>query len=533
MPTGTPPASNLTGFDARKNGLRSSPTLEALASWKNDLLPSSQAVIARAALLDAETELLQINDDIRVPEERRSALLPRLAVYRVAMAPHKKLPADILSHIFTLCAPRPADLYQITCTVCQKDVRLILCQICSHWRSVALDTLKLWSDVDVNFGRTNITRILEVLNVWLSRSRGCPLSLKVTSGKDNDPRPPDLLASYSRQARAMIIRGLRFPHRFFDSPPGSVNLLETLTLVGNELDRQPIGPSGPISIFSDAPLLRCVKLEWFLEHLNPEFMRIPWHQLTELYFENTFPTASQYYSILKDAERMISSRLDVFPPTHSQQIPLSECEIALPALRTLELNTDVLGNAARFLHSIALDSLVDLELSLSDDYDNSIFTVRSFPTLRRLSLMGPGIGSQSDLEAWLRACPAVVDVWIPDYCMQQALVDQLGEGLLPSVQLLTLYAAVPRFIIAALQARQRSREYSTIVEIGLAGVESEQLEANEARQIAKLRMVGVFLSACEGHPRPVSGQITRLARLNAEKGLDPFVRRRFPTEVKS
>jgi hypothetical protein len=153
---------------------------------------------------------------------------------------------------------------------------------------------------------------------------------------------------------------------------------------------------------------------------------------------------------------------------------------------------------------------VDLSLSLSDDCDNTIFSVRSFPALQRLSLEGPGIGSQSDLEAWLHACPAAIDVWIPDYFILDSLMEQIADGrLLPRVQILAFGSAIPAHLIAALEARQRSTACSTIVETGLTsdGVEHWELQASEKMGIASLRMMGVFVARCEASTRPRLGQV--------------------------
>ena len=50
--------------------------------------------------------------------------------YRIALAPHKKLPEDVLRYIFTLSCTNAPDT---------PDTALALSQVCSEWRHIALD----------------------------------------------------------------------------------------------------------------------------------------------------------------------------------------------------------------------------------------------------------------------------------------------------------------------------------------------------------------------------------------------------------
>ncbi|KAJ6544424.1 hypothetical protein B0H19DRAFT_1076537 [Mycena capillaripes] len=498
---------------------------ETLRLWKNNLLPVTEAAIARAAHLAAAQELQAL-------DFRRAALLSRVAVYRVALASPKILSDDILSEIFGLCSPGPVELNHITGPRSRpQDIRLVLCQICSRWRRIALDNHRLWSEVQINFRNHNFSRALEVLPLWLSRAGGCTLSLEIDS-ETYDSRVSKLITRYSHQCHTIILNGLQFSDPFFCLPAGSLRCVETLRLKSNYRygsSRDLPDPAlAPILVFDDMPLLSSVTLDAFYHLFDPKLMLLPWHQLTSVYFDNTFPTAQQYYSVLAGCVHITKSRLDVFPPTSGGKIELSDRKIALPALLLLELNTDVLGNAARFLQSVALESLVDLSLSLSDDYDGTVFTVRAFPALQRLSLEG-GVGTQSDLEAWLYACPAAVEVWVPDYVMQQPIMDKIADGrLLPRVELFTLQAVVPSFLIVSLEARLRSCAHSTIIEIGFTGSQMVEweLEESEEMRIARLRMVGVFVATCPEFPRPLPGQIKKAALLNAQQGLKPFATRK-------
>ncbi|KAK7053545.1 hypothetical protein R3P38DRAFT_2850912, partial [Favolaschia claudopus] len=501
------------------------------SSWRNEPLSKIDACIVRGAASAAEKELKKLETDIKTLETRRATLIQDLATYRQALAPHKILPADILTEIFSNCVPEPAVLHYIPGS---GNFRLVLCQISSRWRRIAIGSHKLWSRVKIDFDFRKISRALEILPLWLERANGATLHMEI-SARQHDEHVLQLLARYAHRCHTLVLNGLRVDGAFFKLPAITLGRIEDLRLTAvydynHRGDTPTTLPTVSAPVLGDMPFLRSVTFESFDFFWNPEFMSLPWHQLTALNFDNTNPTPSQYYSILPYCENLARSRLDVFPKERDTQIPLSDFQTSMPSLRFLEFNTDVLGNAARFLQSVALDRLVELEVTISDDYDKTIFAVRAFPALQRLTLEGPGIGSQSDLEAWLRACPAATDIFVPDYVMQQQIVDQIADGeLLPSLERLLFEAAVPGFLISALEKRQRSRKYSTIVETGLTGNQMAdwELEGSEKMRVARLRMVGVFVACVEYHGTlPVPGDVKRNAWRVANKGLNPFIQAR-------
>ncbi|KAJ7469151.1 hypothetical protein FB451DRAFT_1177142 [Mycena latifolia] len=79
-------------------------SVEHLKSCKNQPISDSEGLIARRFLLDAEAELGRIDENIRCLELRRNALSDDIQVYRIALAPHKVLPVDVLREIFLSAA---------------------------------------------------------------------------------------------------------------------------------------------------------------------------------------------------------------------------------------------------------------------------------------------------------------------------------------------------------------------------------------------------------------------------------------------
>ncbi|KAJ6556159.1 hypothetical protein B0H19DRAFT_1377001 [Mycena capillaripes] len=482
------------------DGVEIASVLQTLASWKNDPIPASEAFTARAALFAAEQELQAL-------ESRRNTVLSRMDVYNVALASHKNLPVDIMNGIFTLCVSAPAELNYILTYATRKDIRLILCQICSRWRAIALDNHRLWNEVKIDFGRPSISRVLDILPVWLSRAKGSTFFLELTA-RENDPRLTEILARYSHQCHTIVFTGFQVMDSLFWLAASSFNRVANLQL-NNDGNRHPAGmtPAGAPAVFDDMPLLRSVTLTSFSYLFPAELMRLPWHQLTSL-----------------DATPLPNA-------VSTAEIESADYEISLPALRLLELNTDFITNAARFLSGLALNFLVELSLGLSygDGDQESLLGVRPFPALRRFSLLGRGITSQSDLKIWLQACPAVVEVCLPHHFLEPRLIGLIADGqLLPRLELLTLMHAVPDVLLGALETRQRSLEYSTIVEIGITGTSPAATAGwvPEYSRILNLQGLGVFMANCYNFLEPLRGQIEQVARLNVEEDYAPLVRRK-------
>ncbi|KAJ7069093.1 hypothetical protein C8F01DRAFT_1325571 [Mycena amicta] len=69
-----------------------------------------------------------------------------LLIASFAVAPHAKLPSELLADIFTLCSvlPEPTAL-----PLKANEILLILTHVCSAWRTLALHLPELWSNISV------------------------------------------------------------------------------------------------------------------------------------------------------------------------------------------------------------------------------------------------------------------------------------------------------------------------------------------------------------------------------------------------
>ena len=89
-------------------------------------------------------------------------------------SPINKLPPEILGEIFLRCL-RPRVWQPYSPEV--KEAPMLLCQVCSYWRELALSIPMLWSSVCASMGERNRPGHVALMRQWLKRSCVQPLFL--------------------------------------------------------------------------------------------------------------------------------------------------------------------------------------------------------------------------------------------------------------------------------------------------------------------------------------------------------------------
>jgi hypothetical protein len=128
----------------------------------------------RQATIREEAVCLDLENQIKVLQER--LLASRIQYSRLAtqIAPIRRLPDELLSKVFLDASLRPSFKHH-------REV-LSLMLVCSKWKELALDTPLLWTDIDL-LCRMRGSRAWKPdpdrLAYWLSLSKGVPLDLKI------------------------------------------------------------------------------------------------------------------------------------------------------------------------------------------------------------------------------------------------------------------------------------------------------------------------------------------------------------------
>ncbi|KAJ7479779.1 hypothetical protein FB451DRAFT_1556612 [Mycena latifolia] len=190
--------------------------------------------------------------------------------------PFLRLPNEITAEIFTQFLPpypkRPPLVGPLSPS--------FLCQICRHWRDVAVSTPSLWSALSLYLEYDYVERYeqqLYLLETWLERSGNCPLSIALEITADE---------SIGRFIEATVRHSARWQHMTLLLPNSDLHLikgdmprLRSLTFGPNQesYDSEPIPE--PTVLFDQAPNLVTIELDRFF---NPFCIILPWSQITSL-----------------------------------------------------------------------------------------------------------------------------------------------------------------------------------------------------------------------------------------------------------
>ncbi|KAF7364849.1 hypothetical protein MVEN_00355200 [Mycena venus] len=135
------------------------------------------------AKLDAQIEEMEIT--LSLLKEKRASLQAPIDAHRALISPMRHVPLDVLQEIFFSCLPT-----EHNALIDPAEAPLLLGQICSHWRSVAYSTPRIWSSLHIpSFDSRShsvpsaIFVILgRIVERWLKRSGNCSLSISLSSG---------------------------------------------------------------------------------------------------------------------------------------------------------------------------------------------------------------------------------------------------------------------------------------------------------------------------------------------------------------
>ncbi|KAJ7643440.1 hypothetical protein DFH06DRAFT_599057 [Mycena polygramma] len=216
----------------------------------------------RAYVADIRSEILRCKRDLAILEEKERHLKSALAL---VVYPVLTLPTEIISMIFVHCLPahgrvRPSP----------QKAPLLLAQICSLWRGIALSTGLLWASVDIHFvwgesrgyrsGYGDILQpgALPLMKAWLSRTRNLPISLTIRSQHSQlAPGLLSLIPSFGHQIQRLELRLSPEDYERLRGLCAEFPSLRDLALWAYQF---PIPDDYPVTIFGRAPLLHRMRI---------------------------------------------------------------------------------------------------------------------------------------------------------------------------------------------------------------------------------------------------------------------------------
>ncbi|KAF7335987.1 F-box domain-containing protein [Mycena sanguinolenta] len=332
----------------------------------------------RTRIAEIEANIFSLRRAILFLNNEKSRMLKRLNSYAY---PVLTLPNEITSEIFINFIPAYPSPPPLKGTLSPTT----LTHVCHQWREIALSTRALWCGILMPHSSDYDTSLPCLLESWLSRSGGLPLSISMK----------DMLNVIPEKAVSVLVRhrarweyvALAVPSELIVlSMQGPMPLLRQFEVRPD--NRWPLlsQPSPSPIRFYDVPRLRSVTL-W--EFHDPTGM-FPWAQLTSL----TMIYPSKLSAILRQAVNLIHCHL--FLRADSQDL---RDGIRLPALESLILAPyldsvyTVDRPATDFLPALIAPALRTLQVHEGFLQPNPVRTIDSFLSrsgcsLRKLRITG-------------------------------------------------------------------------------------------------------------------------------------------------
>ncbi|KAM6492960.1 hypothetical protein JOM56_011094 [Amanita muscaria] len=223
--------------------------------------------------------------------------------------PIQRLCPEVLAEIFTFCLPDvPKDLRQVE-HISSRKAPLLLCSVCSSWRSLAISTPRLWQTFHFRIVDTmdrslrlrrpmtiDIDSITSGIRTWLDRSGALPFFWIRDRGKAAQRRLilEVLLQEVSRWGSFEICEN------GISVTPPHFGILPMLHTLGSSIDGVP---------FTAAP---CLKRLCLSSLPNPTSLSaIPWDRLVELTIIQKPQTISMVVEVIQCCPRLESLSLPV------------------------------------------------------------------------------------------------------------------------------------------------------------------------------------------------------------------------------
>ena len=323
-----------------------------------------------------------------------------------------KLPPEIASYIFLLSIGERDD-HHISYGRVYLPTPFLLGAVCSGWRQLARSTPALWTRLVFNLPLPNsefMEDLPRLVEDWLERSGGLPLTLKVFYCSTYGEPPPDrhalVIDALNRHSRRWSEVEFSLPPDYIFrlcgvSPPEN---LSYLSISPHDDD----GTNIPLTFkMSARPSPMIFKMWGFL--LGG--VDISWDNLVHLCLNST--TLDGVLQVIRDAPLLETCSLRfISPPIDDFHIP--EKIIRRPHLRTLQLLfMEQTGVFHKLINSLELPSLeswslefVKLEESMVLDIMTS-FLERSGCKLKTLTMEQNQAPAVDDFERFLQAMPCL------------------------------------------------------------------------------------------------------------------------------
>ncbi|RDB17124.1 hypothetical protein Hypma_001654 [Hypsizygus marmoreus] len=325
---------------------------------------------------DDATSLTSIPDQVP-DDEHRLEPSPRSYV--------SHLPVDILGEIFIRCLPPPLNteyLGPIPFTGCAP---MLLCQICRHWRDIALSMTILWSTFSTYplLPRNGRDSHVAIFKLWLERSDPRPVSFDLA--RNTSPTIRQLMyANLHRWGSLWLYLDDTLASELVSISPRKIFSVESLYLSGSVYSERTLEMLPPLlRLF---PNLRRFTIDG-LELSQSSFSQVPWARLTDIELNGRISMAN-CMTMIGQCTGVTVMNIQICAMDNYDEVPFHPKPATLPHLISLRL-TCYSRQFPSFLDALTLPSLRALSFgtcsrkdensrALSDLMKRSACTLESF-----------------------------------------------------------------------------------------------------------------------------------------------------------
>ncbi|KAF8880958.1 hypothetical protein BD779DRAFT_1802787 [Infundibulicybe gibba] len=364
----------------------------------------------------------------------------------------RDLPPEIIEIIFLrFCSSKTIFPLQ------RDEPRLLITQVCSQWRAVALAIPSLWANIRISL---DSTPLFDPVHVWISRSAQYPLSFGIRG-----PRVYGAFSTITIDLIFPIIQHCTFLKlyineialtRLLTPPAGSFCALQRISI--KSVPTPYVMSRGMIpraTAFQQCPQLRQMTFGFAAHAVDPADFNLPWHQLTHLDAHSCSFREYECLDVLRQCTALEECSISTFP-IHSRDLQktkaLSRRPIVLPSLHTLRLDLgDPAVHSVHFVHALRLPRLCSLHATSSKSQYYTllpVFQTLLSETICHLDLSG---WNPMDIPGALALVPNLeaLKLWGGDPEVLQAL----GRGAIPHLVALRLGVVDPCDLFDILEAR--------------------------------------------------------------------------------
>ncbi|KAJ3971650.1 hypothetical protein EV361DRAFT_909835 [Lentinula raphanica] len=409
-------------------------------------------------------EVLRLESVLLSVKTKRHMLQRKYDKHRSILSPLRRFSAEILQQIF-IWTLEPFPL------LASFESPLLLGQVCSRWRSIALSTSELWNAVHVvistgqEFDLEYSRRRNATLHAWLQRAGARPLYLSVHFEDPFDIYQQDVpqlndalevLVPFCKQWKYLNLQLHNPSVPAFEALRGlDVPLLESVIILrhvsweGDWNNDRPLYPS----FLSNASSLKHIIMDNFGPFVNSV---VPCHQLTffSLHYSNDDLGIRGLVQILSECEALRECVLVISIIHHSQISSTSHTPIHLPHSQKLSITARP-NNMAGLLDLLCLPSLQHLHLlpidssltAINAGLPSDVLLLTAVKSLLhrsqcqldhlRLVLRRSLSLTMSSLVELLEMVPSLKELWLDDNINQPTIInEELLDALSTSETLL-------------------------------------------------------------------------------------------------